>query len=378
MKYLKLCIIFILCLGLVPRVDAARPKRDIVAERMRQHAQKPHSAPNKKPSKPKKKPSKPKPSEPPKEEKKEEKKDDKKDDKKKDDKKKDDKDEEKSGGGGGKSGGGKESKADSLGKEDDKKKDEKGKGEGKAGQKGAEQKAAPRGYFLPPPVEQPKALSPEQDQAIDALVQNGNLKSALQTYKDSHATLKVRDVNGIEHLESEGLTKGAAGVQLMHYLETKKDGKPFKIAADPETERYLTHFMQENCSNLWVTNEGHGVEVSYKGNTMAQAGKNQGSQPQAALEQLICMRVLDGKRVHIQFRVVAGEENKPLIQAYFRDQADAERLAAYIGGEVKPDAKSNTFYVALEEGASTRLLPSEGGIRTYYAKAADSIARHQV
>ncbi len=374
MKYIKLVVIFLFCVS----GQAVAAKRDIVAERMREHAQKERAihnknpVPHKNPKPAKKTPAKPKPKPAPKEDKKDDKK---KDDKKKDDKKKDDKkkDEEKSSGGGGSKS---SSKDENIDKKEEAKKEEEKKGKKSEGKK-AEKKERPPIYFIPDPRDQvePVSLNEEQNSKIDQLMQKESVAEAKALYHESNAAPRVKDVNGVDQIECHGLSKGAAAVQLVAYLENKGDKKPFLVNADDETHEYLNSFIQKHCQHLWVADAGEKMELSYKGSMVGHAVKYPGGKSYAkdSLEQMICMRVLDGKKVPVQFKVVKDQQNKPIIQAHFKEAADAESLAAYVEGEVVKDTKS--YYVTLKEGASKRILPAESA--DYYVKVAESLARNQ-
>lgn len=362
MKYV--CLFCLFCVG--GFLDA-RPMKDIVTERMREYAAHPerfqHPAPKAKPVK--KAESKPVP--PPVEPKKEV--------KKKAEKKKEEKKEEKdaSNGGGSKS----SSKDEDAEIKEPAKGEEEKKEKKKSERKKPGERKPPAMHFLPDPRDrlEPVHLNGEQSQAIDALIREGKVADAKQLYRESAAAPVVDMKNGVEQVDFQGLSKGAAAIQLMHYLEEKKETRPFTVKADPETKEYLNGFVHDHLKDMWVSAEGDEMEISFKGsmvgnNAKYSRGKNY---TRDSLEQLICMRALDGRKVPVKFKVVKDEQNKPVIQAHFKDAEDASSLAKFINGEV--GRESSTYYVTLKEGKSKMILPDER--KDYYASVAESLERTQ-
>jgi hypothetical protein len=365
LRYFTFFILFVFTFtGVFPAFAAERrAKRDIVAERVRQYAENPHKFKSShKPRKGKKK--RPSYQEEEKEEKKPSSSSKKDSDKssKSSSSKKDEKADE---------GGKKDKDAKENEKEKKKKPDSK--------KKKPSEKRVPRFFSGETPVKrEPVFLNQEQSQVVDRLVQEGKIDEAEQYFKQNQAALHLKEVGGKERLDGEGLSKEAAATELMAYMHAKGDKHPFSIHANQETRDYLNRVLQERAPQMWVENHGDVMELSYKGHVV---GKKRGlegrSKAKDALEQMIGMRALKGRKVPVQFKVVKDEKGSPMIQAYFKESSDAASLAQYVGGEVQSDSHSSQFYVNLKDGMSKKLLPSDGKGDLFYAKMVQSLARSE-
>lgn len=281
----------------------------------------------------------------------------------------------------------KDEKADSDKPKDDKKeekkeepKKEEAKKKKKVSDKKKEKQPRPKRFYPENNPFEPVFLNDEQNRSVDELVQEGKVEDAEQIFVQNRAALHVNDVGGVDQLESSGLPKGVVATELMTYLHGKKDKVPFTVHADPETREYLSQFIQDHATELWVADDGEKLELSFKGHVVGNAGRHPAGKARAkdTLEQMISLRAMEGRRVPMQFKVVNGENNKPAIQAYFNDEADADSLARFVGGVVQADPYSDKYYVKLQEGMSKKLIPTDGEWDQYYANLTHSLQRSAI
>lgn len=102
-------------------------------------------------------------------------------------------------------------------------------------------------------------------------------------FLQSQTYIDLEEQKGVDHLKFRDNSKGVSSAQVLAYLETKRDRRPFAIdfrssslssEEKARVKEHMTRFVSQNCKNLWVSADEENrdeIQLSFKGTAFSKS-----------------------------------------------------------------------------------------------------------